>query len=368
MRGKFFFNVDGFGTYHEAGSAEAALGAYLHVMLDGMKAAEKWFELLRVNSAGPVPPRSLCGRKLQFGNFTFDMGHLSSPVVNEDPSKQHIGQCELFRIKVEMGDVRSQNPDGTPQVYWCLDADGPSNVASRVMVKVSSPACFGHLVGSAGFLWRIDESTWTKIQGYLSPSLHGVYVPPGDHGLVQVMPDLAVQGFEELRPKDLTEESSWKDMWCAFKALVTETLFPLAMAGVIHTDLRHGFDRTANIMYCKEAKQMRIVDWDSLMEFSEWRRHGPRGRKYIEWHASPLGSRDRPNAKEFVFLQVVCITESWLQGKDQSERSYTTYELIKRSEIAARWKESDQACDKSFIDAVLNEIGQRFESRDILAT
>jgi hypothetical protein len=185
------------------------------------------------------------------------------------------------------------------------------------------------------------------------------------------MPDLTAQGFEELRPKDLTEGRSWQDMWNAFRELVTGTLFPLAMTDVVHTDLRHGFDRTANILYCQAAKEMRIIDWDSLMEFGMWQLRGPRGRKYIERDASRAGARGRSNAREFVFLQVVCIAESWLQGKERSDGSLvpvedSTEDLIGGSAIASRWETSERVCDRSFIEAVLDELGHCFEPPVIL--
>jgi hypothetical protein len=367
--GEFSFEVDGFGGFDASGSAKAALSAYLRVMGDGMEAAEKWFALLRAKGA---EPRSICGRGVQFGNSPLKAGLLASPtIVNE---AFHASQCELFTLKDKLSSIRIANPCSTEQLFWCDERPGDEN---HVIVKVLSKACFGHLT-SNGLFWCMDGATWTNIQSFLAPSLYGFYVLPRQSGMVQLMPDLSKEGFQELCPKDLTDDSSWKSMWGAFVVLVQDTLIPLARRGIIHVDLRHGFDRTANMLF--NGTRMRIVDWDSLMKFKDWEANPPKGERYIKSKSTRPGSRARTNALEYVFLQTVCIVESWIQGKESSSKTSpplqkkargkgepapeasTAEALLRGSEFAARWQGNLEAtCDEEFLRSVLRDMGLKFE-------
>jgi hypothetical protein len=366
--GRFSFDVDGFGGFNEDGSAAAAVSAYLRVMRNGMEAAEEWFELLRATSA---EPRSVCGREVQYGKSPLNVALLASPRIFVSKAFR-ASQCELFTLKDELSSVRIANPCGTEQVFWCHERPGGEN---DVIVKVSSKACFGHLT-SNGLFWSMGRLTWTAIQNLLSPSLYGVYVLPRRTGMVQLMPDLSKEGFKELCPKDLTDDSSWKSMWGAFKTLVQGTLVPLARQEIIHVDLRHGFDRTANILF--DGIRMLVIDWDSLMKFKDWEANPPTGEKYIESDV-PSGRRDRTSALEYVFLQTVCIVECWIRGRESSKaspplqkkargegepapRAATAEALIRGSELARRWEENlDATCDEEFIDGALRNMGLKFE-------
>jgi hypothetical protein len=77
------------------------------------------------------------------------------------------------------------------------------------------------------------------------------------------------------------------------------TLIRLVEHGIIHVDLRPGFDRTANILCSKESNEMHIIDWNSFMKFEAWKKPAPEGSKYIENEPSRRG------ALGFVFLQII---------------------------------------------------------------
>jgi hypothetical protein len=141
-----------------------------------------------------------------------------------------VGQCELSAFHGELANVRRANFGRTTETYWCEKKPGNDN---DTLVKVSSKACFGH-VASDGALWNMSESTWADIKDFLAPSLQGLYVLPSQRCMVQLQPNLTAQGFEDLRPKDLTQVTSWKDLWGAFRVLVQRTLLPLAERGYIY--------------------------------------------------------------------------------------------------------------------------------------
>jgi hypothetical protein len=62
---------------------------------------------------------------------------------------------------------------------------------------------------------------------------------------------------------------------------VLRTLIPLARSGIIHSDLRHGYDDTANILYHEETFELRIIDLNSLIQFKHWLKLPSRGRRNI---------------------------------------------------------------------------------------
>jgi hypothetical protein len=170
-----------------------------------------------------------------------------------------------------------------------------------------------------------------KFLELISGSLHAVYVIPGQHGLVQLMPDLSHEGFALLRPKDLGSGSSLRKMCRAFIGLVVNTLIPLALEGVVHADLRPGFDRTANIMYNKRAGTMRLIDMDSLLLFINWGPALTKEDKRILSKANGDASALISTPLMFVLMQTVCVATAWLQGKldrTKVQQNVNTDEII----------------------------------------
>jgi hypothetical protein len=150
-----------------------------------------------------------------------------------------------------------------------MASDGPVDV----LVKVSSLSCFGLLTGTQGFLWVMEKNFSKKIQKALAPSLCAVY--QAENGLVQVLPDLRIEKYGPLKPKCLKKNGYWTAMWDGFCDLVEATLLPLAGKGIVHPDIRPGFDLTANILVKTQPKPptvtMRLIDLDSLISFKSWK-------------------------------------------------------------------------------------------------
>jgi hypothetical protein len=103
----------------------------------------------------------------------------------------------------------------------------------------------------------------------------------------------------------------------------------------------------------------------------------PWGVKYIEPEPHREGGRERTKAKEYVFCQVVCITQSWLKGKELCATSQsppkkprgragptpgesTAEDLLEGSDIFREWEGSHKVCDQAFLEEVLDRVGREF--------
>jgi hypothetical protein len=122
------------------------------------------------------------------------------------------------------------------------------------------------------------------------------------------MPHLIKQGFEPLRPETLKGTARWKGMWDAFKELVTGTLIPPAENGIIHLDLRPGFNSTANLLFCRSPYTMRMVDMDSLIPYRNWSRRVD--KRYLSKKRSRTTDPKRDSALEYLFLKIISLTDS----------------------------------------------------------
>jgi hypothetical protein len=274
-----------------------------------------------------------------------------------------ISQGELFRGEIDLAQLRIDVPDDR-RTRWYSDASAAQGV-TRVLIKVSSDQCYGRLVGDEGLLHRAyeykhcEESIAATIPRCLAPSLHGVFVPCCS-GLVQIMPDLTELGFEPFRPRSLTEAGKAKDMWCSFRQFVEFVLLPLADIGVIHPDLRPGYGSTSNLLYNKNTGEIRMIDLDTLVSEHNYKRDYNSDKRIISFHRRFYPHhREISSAMDFLFGQVVVITESWLKKVPDSELA--ARELFTGSDLAVEWlKDESIKCDGDFIVATLDRIGQRF--------
>jgi hypothetical protein len=366
--GEYAFNVDAFGAFHDHSSQEAVT-AYLDVLASGMVTAEMW--LGRVSEMTQLPmPSPMSGRALMFGSKKLDcVRFVGSPLTRKSraaPSSEgqlKISQGELFCGEIDLAQLRIDVADGE-RTRWYSDVSAAQGV-SQVLIKVSSDPCYGRLVGSEGLLQRayefkhFKESIAATIPRCLAPSLHGAFVP-GFAGLVQIMPDLTKLGFEPFRPRPLTEAGETKTMWCSFRQFVESVLLPLADIGVIHPDLRPGYGSTSNIMYNKDTGEIRMIDLDSVVFLHNYKWNFARDKRIISVHRRIYPyHREIQTAMDFLFGQVVVITESWL--KKVSDRDADADELFRRSDLGVEWlKDESIKCDGDFIVAALDRIGQRF--------
>jgi hypothetical protein len=342
--------VDAFGGWFDESGGRSpgreALAVYSNVMMSGRRAAQDWL----MSHAALRPPVSMCGRTLRFGSEELHGMRLElSPVTKGDDqvdvpdddstpavnTSLKISQGELFAGEVDMARLRNKNPE-SKAISWCNDAsEGFSS--SKVMVKVSSRACYNSLVGREGLVWNHKRmAAWSQVRRVLSPSLFGVYSTANGDGLVQLMPDLTHQGFEPLCPNLLKLDNHWSSMWHAFKNFVDKILIPLAEADVIHPDLRPGYNCTANLLYNRKTKEIRMIDLDSLVLFTTWSQSNPGDDRYIVYRSWPDEfQRKLMSALDFVFKQVVVLTGTWIREVQDGEADADA--IFAESEIGRAW-------------------------------
>jgi hypothetical protein len=196
--------------------------------------------------------------------------------------------------------------------------------------------------GTHGILFNPSSLKARKdLVDILASSLHALYVTEQSTGLVQLLPNLRHQNFHPLRPQALLSSNgcNWNLLWDAFRRFVLGTLVVLADAGVIHADLRPGYDETANLFY--NGEEIRMIDLDSLVWFSVWRQEGLAidHPKYIQ-----LKELDGIHvALDFVYLQVILVAEAWL-GKLVNRR-------VNANALLARSGLLPDSDDKRVVDA-----------------
>jgi hypothetical protein len=392
--GCYSFNVDAFGAFDGKSTGRHALAAYLDVVLSGLKAGRAWLAKQKKNGSSLLAPTPMCGRRLMFGaeELSSTPSLLFRPLRDKDTPSEHgrginASQGEIFSAAVDLTQLQAAVPDGT-YVSWCresnaavraeladssqptkssqdcetsqpIDKSQSTDGPQKVLVKVISRACFGLLVGVEGILWKHD---FGHLRQYLSPSLHGVctiYENGEKRGLVQIMPDLTSDQFEPLRPAAFeSSREKWKGLWTAFTVLVQGTLIPLAEADVIHPDLRPGHNRTANLMYSPTFGEIRIIDLDSLVLFPDWVCSDLDDR-YLTKTPHPA-LPEIQTALEFLFYQVIVITDTWLHRIKEDDVNATT--IVFNNTMIEDWTRLDPAglCDRAFIVTRLGDIGAKF--------
>lgn len=371
--GRFFYNVDSFGTF-QFSSGAVALAVYLDVMTEGLEAAERWLKGIADSRALP-PPQAMTGRVLCFGRDDAlpEPSFLAHPVTPCPNKHFTISQGELFHVNVNLHELfrSTTKTDPGSRLHWCREKF--CNRTKTALVKVTS-LCYGILTDGRGYLYKLSEYKKLapeKVQhclSILSGSFHAVYIPEGGAGIVQLMPDLHRKRFQQLKPAEILQSSldESQKAWNAFKRLVTKVLIPLAEEDVVHVDLRPGWDYTANILYREKKPKMRLIDLDSLARFDEWRDVSSRVTSGKVITAELQISSYRPRtALEFVLWQAICIAHTWINRMIHDTVNVDSIIEHHEASVFARLAESSsESCDREFICSELEIFGSDFlESR-----
>jgi hypothetical protein len=336
---RFAFNVDAYGPVGPQGALnDRCLAAYLNVMTNGLEAAVRWLKRLALEAPEQLPPpHPMSGRELRFGaaaeaaggdedvtTIVPDARLVATPALDGIEPHFRITQGELFLASVNLSELRASLSTTPHRVFWCLDAV-PADPPTWVLIKVTSKTCFNLLIPShSAFLYSVRKSAIRRFWGdahevrrALSQSLLGVYVTPDESGLVQLLPALHLLGYESIPHGKVLHGAGWAHLWRAFAGLVDEVLIPLARAGLVHADVRPGYDSTSNLLYHPAKASMKLIDLDSLCDIADLK----------DLSTLPDGniiSVTRPpamlkTAMGFVLGQVVCAAEVWLNATPHSE-------------------------------------------------
>jgi hypothetical protein len=315
---RFYFNVQDFGPFCDDGGEEEEICArqaaslYLETLLFGLTAALS----VQSNFASDGPLRPAVPASGQFlkidGKTILNLSFCSSPipganVVSHDrkSSNWKTSQGELFKGRLSVNDLF---PKKTSSVLLFFDTK--LSHEGDVVVKVSSIAVHKLLVAPVKAwiaLRTIRHSRKYALLKEIRSVLKAAVETTG--GQVTIMDDLSKQGYEILQPID--HPGDLHALWGGFQKFVKTVLIPLADLGIVHPDIRPGYDLTSNIL-CKlegngdrggQKATMKLIDYESLLHFIQWTppfdddRYIRRG---IDWEA-----------ETFVWWQCLGVAYSW---------------------------------------------------------
>ena len=197
-----------------------------------------------------------------------------------------------------------------------LVSDGDLNVED-IFIKVWSKGIHRAVQGMQGYTRAYTHmKRFSELKAKLSKDFLGMI----DYGrsTVTVMRKIhgdAVRLFNEARPNDEAEyKSKLKKYWNLFKAFCRKVLLPLAHRGIIHQDLRPGYDCTYNILIGTTNKdprvRMRLIDFESLCIINDYTvpDGGDDTKRYPK--------KTKNDALYVVLQQCVGISYAWIEQVD----------------------------------------------------
>jgi hypothetical protein len=307
----FYYSVKDFGHFNDELSVENSLSLYLDTMLFGLKVAvQVCDEFVNGNLSPPLPAS---GSNLMVGNKRLTPTLCASPIKGANPipgvTGRSINQGELFHGKLKLDKIfdaaKRDLVFRAPQVDTTQELD--------VLIKVSSTAVHSLLVSprsAASALRSIEELD------ILCEALGTVLYAAVNmrSGLMTIMADLPRARFKTLHPHAFNLEI----LWGGFSRLVKEVLLPLASGpGIIHADIRPGYDLTSNILVDESAggASLKLIDYESLL-LSE--RFVPPGN-YLPYD---------DDANTFVWWQCVAVAYFWSEKLDLDSRTKSNPDMF----------------------------------------
>ena len=349
--GLFKYQIKSFGSFEES-KASHALAAYLSVMTEGIKF------LMSLRERQTFEPYPLSGRQLKFGAQSLEQLQYRKSPFTERKWGAVISQGEFWDGSMSRQDLRTLlNELGDDDDFVVFQDDQSSHDELRALVKVSSRPVFNTLVlpQDAFKALRKIKKYQARIQQTLAISRVLVAVWNQDeNGLVAIMHDISTT-HSDLRPGNLLESDSSSvslaQLWAHFQELVREQLIPLASAGIIHPDIRAGYDWTANIMARTDGSDMLLIDFESLVLASAHNFSGS------DKHGRYLSVPSRGNAFSFVCLQCIVVAVAWSQGHKHVEADKSKQPVV-WSKFGTRGKLGQRT--SSDVEMLLEAIGSQF--------
>jgi hypothetical protein len=266
-----------------------------------------------------IHPTSLCCRELTIGKRVVSNAKLiASPIpgaVNRADIKIHQG--ELFEVSTF---------DGLPYLIgredWYTFAD---QITGPVLIKMNHVAVHDHLVKPAEALKAISKifnSQETNLKMELSRVLvaFGMESPSTCFSVMTDLRKHATLPFCDLAPVAL--QGKTQALWLAFSKLVRTVLLPMAKCGVVHADIRAGWERTYNILFreIKNEVELCLIDYESFVTYKV--STAPHGRAIsIEY----FGDKET-TAFEFLWWQVMLMAYVWnSQMEDDKFKQYCCF-------------------------------------------
>ncbi len=312
----FYYDIQDFGQFANDDmdlSVELALSVYIETILFGLVAA---IDVQRTLAASRTPlavPAS--GQSLMIGQARLNLQLCAIPiqgaVTSEVPyeiDKWSVSQGDLFKGSVDVSEVLQIA--GVPHVDFCRGRNKKIG-ACPVLVKVSSTAVH-NLFLPPGIAYTALERVSLGRKALVNEIGTVLYaVVETDAGLVTIMGDLTKQGYGTLQP--IKSGDQLAVLWGGFQELVERVLLPMAEIGVVHADVRPGYDITSNVL-CKlhrgkggvQKATMKLIDFESLVRYQQWNMVDMNGRyteQDPEWDATT-----------YVWWQCMAVAFAWKEA------------------------------------------------------
>lgn len=308
---------------------------------------------------GMYMPANKCG-----SNFKYSLVSYASANVDDDG----IRTLDEYLLNIETGITNSQAYVDLAQAttVWVKCPLGGLSAPDQLvelqadkttMQLIGSPILTGIINSNQGDFWEMTinpkklaqsnslhvvrsnaDDNECSVLAKVSSSAFGVWVDPNESnkalqmmssadvhlgcllafwvlqtGLLTVTGDLRKAGYIDLSPSKYTG-GSLASLWRGLGPVLKNTLIPAARLGIVHSDLRAGSNRTANIVVNQTADgsfDLQIIDFDSFCLLDEH----PDGVSSLERTLVPDGDM---KALDYLLLQVHLLGQAWLKEIDQA--------------------------------------------------
>jgi hypothetical protein len=315
--GCFYYSINDFGQFSdndENESIKQALAIYVGAVRFGLEAAIKVQKKLAAREIPLAVPAS--GQALMIGGVMLKQLHFcASPIPGAIASQNpdvieswSASQGELFQGRLNVN-VVLQNC--SKSFIDFRSGSKQNTVTSDVVVKVSSISVHDLLIRptDASLALKRIVSAGSGLVEEIGTVLLAV-VEPGPN-LVTIMVDLTKKGYGALKPVE--NGNQLNVLWAGFEDLVERILLPMAKLGIIHADIRPGWDKTSNIM-CKlgidksgvTKATLKLIDYESFVLWECWKADVFDGR-YI---------KEEPgwDATTYLWWQCMAVANTWKES------------------------------------------------------
>ncbi len=341
---RFSYSVNDFGAGQDYGidSVEKALSIYLESILFGFSSAMRAYSGITGTNI-LLRPVAASGRYVMIGETTLNLRLCASPIIpganriqtqNED-DLWNSSQGELFSGRLNVRDVlHAAEMADLEHIDFSYDQQ---TLLSAVVVKVSSCAVHDLLIDPILTIRALHKIS--RYPGDLAREIGSVLraAVKTNVGLVTIMLDLSKQGYVVLRPTNFADQIM--TIWGGFRELVEKVLLPLAAIGVVHADIRPGFDVTSNILlrFDEEGAHMKLVDYESLVLLNDWH--------YPLIDGSYMDGKRKWNGTAYVWWQCVFVGYVWCKKLSASDVEHSNMirelrnQLLRGSKDLEDWNE-----------------------------
>ena len=314
----FSFNLLSDGTFEEDTSGEsvtAAAAAYIKVLSFGVSMGS-----------------SIKGRALSIGKHFYSMSgrklHLSGhDITSSFELLRSPISTDKFGAAASQGEIWRGRPDssfhlGDVEDFLKFADIDFANSNSSLLLKCSSKMIHNPLVGSSKSWRALKRIVQKGHQEILNTVL--IYAEYRNEEVTMLMHDLS-NTHKDLLPFKHSRDQFPK-LWCLFCDLVRKTLLGLARIGIVHPDVRPGYDFTSNILLrlpadeedkrveqeqeqVQDDSEMVLIDLDSLTCFEDWPVLDSPG--YL--------NKEDLNPYSYVWWQCLAVAMMWKRETPQSE-------------------------------------------------